>query len=164
MPVNPTTSRLCPECGLEKGPEAFYWASRGGYLVRPRCKECYRAYYKANRERLIARQSAYPQAGHKGKTVYRRKALRKYGMTQEDYDRLLEAQGYRCKICGAEKNETRTCSDFHIDHDHANGRVRGLICGKCNGALGCMGDTPQALLKYVFYLHDYPNECDGSGI
>lgn len=58
----------------------------------------------------------------------RAKAL---GVTDEEYARMLAAQGGGCAICGA-KPKTRR---LHVDHDHASGKVRGLLCHRCNRAL-----------------------------
>jgi len=56
---------------------------------------------------------------------------RQLGVTDEAYEALLEAQGGGCAICGA-KPKTRR---LHVDHDHATGKVRGLLCHRCNRAL-----------------------------
>ena len=53
------------------------------------------------------------------------------GVDDAEYARLLEAQGGGCAICGS-KPKTRR---LHVDHDHATGRVRGLLCHRCNRAL-----------------------------
>ena len=63
----------------------------------------------------------------------RRKPTRakQLGVSDDEYARLLEAQGGGCAICGA-KPKTRR---LHVDHDHATGKVRGLLCHRCNRAL-----------------------------
>lgn len=58
----------------------------------------------------------------------------KYGITQEIYDNLLLKQDYRCFICNV-KHEDMS-KGLHIDHDHNNGEIRGLLCSNCNGSLG----------------------------
>lgn len=58
---------------------------------------------------------------------------RKYGLTLEEYDRMLAEQGGRCGICG--RQPTRGVS-LHVDHCHLTGRVRGILCFRCNNALG----------------------------
>lgn len=59
---------------------------------------------------------------------------RRYGMTPGDYEALLEAQGGACAICrGPQSAKYRV---FDVDHDHATGRVRGLLCRRCNTGLG----------------------------
>jgi Recombination endonuclease VII len=53
------------------------------------------------------------------------------GVGDDEYARLLKAQGGGCAICGA-KPKTRR---LHVDHDHKTGKVRGLLCHRCNRAL-----------------------------
>ncbi len=66
----------------------------------------------------------------------------------EDYDRMLEEQDGGCHICG-KKPEGRA---LDIDHDHATGKVRGLLCSNHNRALGLLGDDVSLMLKSVEYL------------
>lgn len=54
----------------------------------------------------------------------------KYRLRKEDYEALLEKQNSRCAICQIEK------SRLHIDHDHKTGKVRGLLCQRCNISIG----------------------------
>ena len=73
--------------------------------------------------------------------------------TQADYDRLLVKQEGLCAVC--RQKETRRIRGkvirLSVDHDHDTGRVRGLLCGSCNVALGLLGDdqaTIEALARY----------------
>lgn len=68
-----------------------------------------------------------------------------YEITLQEYDLLLEEQGGRCCACNSE-------SELQIDHCHETGKVRGLLCGPCNGALGLARDDWQrleGLSKYI---------------
>jgi hypothetical protein len=70
-----------------------------------------------------------------------------YGLTVEDYNARLVAQGGVCAICGkTEKGYLR------VDHDHATGRVRGLLCNYCNAALGQVQDNIAVLENMIAYL------------
>jgi hypothetical protein len=74
-----------------------------------------------------------------------------YGMTEADYQKLLTSQGGVCGICRhspAEIGESRLV----VDHDHATGRVRGLLCRMCNLGLGRFRDSPTLLRSAVKYL------------
>ena len=77
-------------------------------------------------------------------------ALRRYGLTQADADRILAAQGGCCAICHVMKPGGR--GSWHVDHDHVTGRVRGLLCHKCNTGIGLFGDNPMMLEVAVRYL------------
>ena len=60
-----------------------------------------------------------------------------YGISVDDYDRMFLEQRGRCRICGSDKPGKHK-RHFSVDHDHANGRVRGLLCVRCNVGLGWM--------------------------
>lgn len=125
------TTRKCNRCGLEKPTSELVASKRyvGGFM--PLCKPCRNQYWKrhfqkddAARRRQIDR-------------VLRAKMLRSYGMVAADYDRMLNEQGDRCKLCGStEKGRKDRFRFWNIDHCHKTGRVRGLLCHTCNITLG----------------------------
>ena len=85
----------------------------------------------------------------KGADHLRRAALRlKYGLTMEAYTAMLDEQGGACAICGSAPDGR----PLHVDHDHATGAVRGLLCGLCNAGLGNYRDDPALLAKAIAYL------------
>jgi hypothetical protein len=65
--------------------------------------------------------------------------LKRYGLTPEAYDSLLESQGGGCAICGSTIADSRG-NRPHVDHCHDTGKVRGILCGRCNMGLGHFGD------------------------
>lgn len=77
-----------------------------------------------------------------------------YDFSLADYEALIVAQGYRCAICGAERGTDRGHRLF-VDHDHATGRIRGLLCSKCNSAIGYFADSPKRLRKAAAYLENW---------
>jgi hypothetical protein len=74
---------------------------------------------------------------------------KKYGMTIAQFDAMFSAQDGRCAIC-RETSATRLC----IDHDHATGRVRKLLCHSCNVGLSRFRDNPALLEKAAEYIRD----------
>lgn len=117
-----------------------------------RSTEWARAHPERHRERTKAWQRANP-----GKTAIslRRSRLKaKYGLTEEDYARMLETQNDRCAICGKPQIDSKD-GRFHVDHDHKTGRVRGLLCDRCNVGLGSFEDNPQRLVLAARYLNDF---------
>lgn len=82
------------------------------------------------------------------RTVRRRG--QKYGITQEDYQRMLDSQSNVCAICGG--YETWEHSRLCVDHCHKTGKVRGLLCSRCNKALGGFWDDTAILSKAIDYL------------
>lgn len=75
---------------------------------------------------------------------------KKYGLTKEQYQERLEAQGGCCVIC----RDGKTKRDFHIDHEHTTGRIRGLLCSRCNTGLGQFRDSIGFLAKAQEYLRE----------
>lgn len=85
---------------------------------------------------------------------------RMYGITQIEYDALLERQGGRCAICRTDTvggNGKR----WHIDHDHATGIVRGLLCMKCNLGLGYFDEDHHRMINACIYLGAVPSSPIG---
>lgn len=81
----------------------------------------------------------------------------RYGITIAQYDALAEAQGGGCALCG---KACTTGKRLAVDHDHATGRVRGLLCRKCNRGLGHFDDDPAALRRAADYLTAQTDEKD----
>lgn len=77
-----------------------------------------------------------------------------YGVSPDDYDQLLAEQYGGCAICGSRVGNKRTLS-LHVDHDHATGVVRGLLCGRCNTALGMLDDNPTKVRRLLDYLEQH---------
>ncbi len=78
-----------------------------------------------------------------------------YGITQSDYLLILESQGGRCAICRTDSPETKWHKTFSVDHCHATGKVRGLLCQKCNMAIGYLKDSPEAADSAAAYLRKH---------
>lgn len=74
-------------------------------------------------------------------------------MEPDDYDRLYAAQDGRCAICRRATGKTRRLS---VDHDHATGKVRGLLCRPCNQMLGHARDEELFFMRAWLYLNDPP--------
>lgn len=101
--------------------------SQALYLKEYRCR---------NRDRIRTGQKSWTDRNREYVRESQREKQYKnrYGITVADYDRMLLAQGGRCAICKTDKSLGR--GRFHVDHDHATGRVRGILCHLCNTALG----------------------------
>lgn len=136
--------RYCPECASWLPRERFYKDSRASSGLTRRCKKHHitRAYESRKKHqpassRWVAQRNSW--------------LLRKYGISIVDYDNLFEDQGGRCAICGSEDSRNGN-RGLVVDHDHATGQVRGLLCGTCNTALGKFRDDPTILLSAISYL------------
>ncbi len=83
--------------------------------------------------------------------------LRKlYGITLERYNEMLAAQGGGCAICG-DGPSGKSKDWLHVDHCHATGTVRGLLCQHCNHGIGKFSDSPERLEKAAAYLRSKVN-------
>ena len=85
------------------------------------------------------------------RSYHRRVTVAKYGMTEQDFEDLSAAQGYKCRLCDRPASKERY-GKLSIDHCHDTGVVRGLLCLRCNTALGKFSDNPRTLLRAAQYL------------
>lgn len=86
-------------------------------------------------------------------------ALKKYGMTLEEFEAKVKEQDGKCAICKEElKFGTGGCA---VDHDHTTNRVRGLLCRLCNVGVGHFRENPELLLRAVAYLRNKSTEDVG---
>lgn len=84
----------------------------------------------------------------------RRETLRKYGLRQSDYDRMMVRQHGVCAACGEPETAAMNGQPMSlaVDHDHDSGAFRGLLCGRCNRALGLSRDNPETLRRLADYV------------
>lgn len=134
-------------------------------------RERNKAYYDANREDLLARQRVVRAADDLEVKAARRarsrwnNAKRKYGLTLDDYNRMLERQGGLCANpgCFNEPPIDGRFGRFDVDHDHSccPGKescgkcIRGLLCGLCNRALGMLQDDVKRIRGLADYLEPW---------
>lgn len=109
------------------------------------------AYYYANREKVLVKNRARASTAEARKKARDYQLKKKFGISPEDYDQLLESQDGRCAICRRPDSRSRY-KPFHVDHDHKTGKVRGLLCAGCNTGLGNLQDDPEVLLRAIAYL------------
>jgi hypothetical protein len=137
--------RICNKCGKSKPANEKYFAPRDGDRLRGWCRVCDIAYKtdyaRKNRHRWKERASAYQR---------KRSYKLKYGLTVEQYEEMAAAQDWKCSICRRRyfKQPRRLC----VDHDHATGAVRGLLCVACNRGIGYFEDNPDRLRAAAVYL------------
>lgn len=124
------------------------------------CKSCYNtAWVKADPARRQARNeyealwaTRHPE---ETKIIKRRSLLRKsYGLEWEDYQKLLDFQDRTCAICLVKFTDEGVIE--HLDHDHATGEVRGVLCDACNHGLGRFRDSIEYLERAQQYLRRPP--------
>lgn len=79
-------------------------------------------------------------------------SLRRYGITPDEKWALLDTQGGRCAICRTSEPGRR---GWQVDHDHKSGKVRGILCARCNLALGNAHDDVVTLQMMIDYLNSH---------
>ena len=79
---------------------------------------------------------------------------RTYGLSQEDYFNMLDKQDYCCPICLLPVDKEMHYGKFVVDHCHNSGKVRGLLCNKCNLLLGNARDNIKVLEQAITYLKE----------
>jgi hypothetical protein len=165
--IGPAT-KTCKRCRTTKSLDQFYANPKGRNGTRPECKTCTgeirRAWYANNRkaeiervtawqrehpDKLKARMDAFRAAGKKKLSDRKSHLKRKYGLSLEQYDAMLAAQGGVCAICHLPRPDERR---LHVDHDHETGEIRGLLCFSCNNALGDFRDSLELFRAAAEYL------------
>lgn len=140
--------KTCTACKTPKPLGAFGTDRREGRTHYSHCKECRKAEVNAWRlKNRDAHNAAERRRYAESPTKWDRHLRNKYGIDAAEYERLLEGQGGRCGVCKEGSEET-----LAVDHDHATGAVRGLLCAKCNRMLGCALDNPATLDAGAAYL------------
>lgn len=169
-------NKRCKRCGQVKSLDAFYRhdGCRGG--VRPECKTCNlaekaarhaanpepardrtRRWQEENPERYKAKRLQYEADGRKAISNRRSHLKRKYGITLEQYDEMLAKQGGVCGIC---RCEPRPDISLHVDHNHATGEIRGLLCFSCNVTVGHLREDHDRLAAVAAYLRAHDPETE----
>jgi len=143
--------KTCTTCECVLLTSEFHGSRNRPDGLHPQCKTC------GNRARRQYRR-AHPQPPRVWSADSRRWHLQAdYGLSPEQYDAMLSAQGGVCAICAGP--ETRTNREgapryLSVDHDHSTGRIRGLLCSTCNRGLGQFNDDVEYLRSAIAYLAD----------
>lgn len=174
--------KKCKECGLIKTLAEFSPHPWAKYKVRPRCKLCRNKMFQERRKEMceyykrkgidLSKSKQCRVCGKtKEPTEFGFQAMGKQGLSSECreclnkrarksfykrypyYIELLEKQNNACAICGATSPDPNgKLRRFPVDHNHNTGMVRGLLCNRCNRALGLLGSDVAILEEAIEYL------------
>jgi hypothetical protein len=145
-----TGIKWCPTCKSEKPLQEYSIVKKGKRAGHPAgsCKKC--------------RSELHSRRVRKDPTIYERiewpsKLKKYYGISVTDYENMLSAQGGKCAICRSSDSSSRGYkrslnAKFAVDHCHKTKKVRGLLCTKCNRALGMLDDNVESVLRMAEYL------------
>lgn len=155
------STKTCTKCKLERpiglfGKRPEY---RDGY--RTQCNPCrskMTSDYQQVEDVRVKRREAYRSARAalvsdptKDASLRWSKIKTKYGLSRDEYETMLSSQDGACGICRTREPGGRY-GVFVVDHCHTGGDVRGLLCNKCNTAIGMLGDTVESAQRVVDYL------------
>lgn len=130
--------RFCPACKVYRS-LTFFWkgGNRDGYCHY--CKDC----WKSIRRKYYSRNKEYAFLN------YRKNLFKKYGISNEEFEKMSDQQNGKCSICLQPNANGKKLS---VDHCHKLGKVRGLICNRCNLGIGNFRDSIGILKKAIEYL------------
>lgn len=141
--------KTCCVCGERKHFNDFYNFKNKSDNKSYRCKLCDD---KARKKW----SSTNPQKAYESMRGRNLKA--RFGISLDDYKKMLEKQEGKCAICGVTENNTigeRKDWSFAVDHDHETGKIRGLLCNNCNRGLGLLKDNIELLRKAASYVEEH---------
>lgn len=125
------------------------------------CKPCYaremREYLARNPEQHKKKRLAYVSWQERNPRAHKHNLLRfKYGMTVDHYEQLMRDQDGKCAVCGGVERGIDHRSGkpraLSVDHCHATGTIRGLLCADCNRCIGMARENISVLSKMISYL------------
>jgi hypothetical protein len=169
--------RRCRKCGKAKTEQEFRKGHKGRRQTL--CKVCaaahlrqwrdknkdhvdaYHREYRKRPDQVVKKLDYNKKRYHANPEVFRDKYLqRTFGISLDDYNRLLALQGGVCAICSQPCKSGR---ELAVDHDHQTGQVRALLCMNCNRAIGWLQDRPELLMSATEYLLRFRNVLKGLG-
>ncbi len=153
--------KRCPKCKQQyEATLKFFFADKshkdglGSWckLCKRAANDTYKETPKGRAVTLEAKRAYYHTEG--GAVMQRKQDLKKkYGISLEDYDRMLVEQEGKCLICGDGPGKKPGKKKYlGVDHDHITGAVRGLLCTGCNLMIGYAHDNVDILTKAIHYL------------
>ncbi len=154
--INGVQAQKCSVCRTVQVLDAFSLDTYKKLGRHTTCRTCNRtrsrAWMEKNRDRARIAKAAYNRSHP---DVKRRSCWREKGIniTTQEYYEMVQTQGGRCLICT--RHEDVLTRRLAVDHDHQTGRIRGLLCGSCNSALGFFNENINALEAAVQYLRRY---------
>jgi hypothetical protein len=120
-----------------------------------RCRSCRNEYKRSFwakpevRDRWIKKSKEFRKT-HEGQRSRRRSAWKsRYNLSEDVYYQMCKTQNYSCAVCGIRVTGN---DHLHVDHDHASGKVRGLLCRCCNTAVGMVRESREILKNLIVYL------------
>ena len=146
-------NKICRLCNKGKPIESYSIRNKQTNSRRTECKSClnekrrksksYRKWADKNKEHLKKYERSY-------------RLKKKYGITLDDYNKMLTDQDNKCAICKTSKPlpNKKSYNGWHVDHCHTTGKIRGILCHTCNPSLGAFKDDINILKNAIKYLQN----------
>ena len=143
------TQKRCSKCKQIKTHTDFSYRDKEHKYLNSWCKQCNARHSKKWRKRNVklsrelSRQARYKD---------------QFGITIDDYDKMFLAQDGVCAICGEAEttNKHGNVQRLSVDHNHKTGKIRGLLCARCNGlVLPIVENQNNLIVAAIKYLRDY---------
>lgn len=136
---------MCNTCGNVKPLSEFYFTRTTG-RYQTQCKDCKKEY---NKRRISSMEPSDVKRARKDARL-----KHKFGISAKQYDIINSEQGGLCAICGKEEETIDWYGErsLAVDHNHDTGKIRGLLCYKCNVSLGWFNDRPDTIRAAIRYL------------
>jgi hypothetical protein len=147
----------CVDCKRTLPEEQYYWKKAGDRHSHS-CRACYQLKRRGYQIDYFATGPGKEKARNRHCPEKRSEYIVKsYGLTLDKYNQMVKVQGGGCAICGSKQAKTKRNGRFCVDHNHATGEVRGLLCAPCNRGIGLLGDNPDTLKLAAEYLLSPPS-------
>jgi len=158
-PTLPITKQ-CSKCKKVLALEFFPFKGLIGHRkmngkLLSRCNNCIKSQREKEKSRRKEYRKKYQQTEKYKEKQAEYRILSTYGIGKHEKELLLNYQGNKCAVCGTIKPNKL---GWVIDHDHFTNKVRGILCGNCNAALGLLKDSRQILQAADAYLAKYEQE------
>lgn len=152
--------KRCTHCHQPKPSSAFSRNARAHDGLQSWCKACVSDYHRSHpRKKQAYRPEAHRAYYQRNRERVRwQNTLKKYGVTAAEYDVLFAFQHGACAICFHQPPAGK--KPLGVDHDHGTGKVRGLLCGPCNSAIGLLGDDVGRILMAAAYVQHHGATAD----
>lgn len=136
----------CPRCKVAKQKSEFGKDSTKAKGISSWCKDCKRKWRSEHRKK-------YPEKARI--RDFANDLMKHYGITPEKYQEMDRRQKGRCACCGRHKSNFKR--GLHVDHDHKSGKIRALLCTRCNPGIGYFEHSIPMLKRAIRYLEKFKN-------
>jgi len=144
--------KICKICKIKKSLTEFHKLRKWNASYCKLCQSDWIRQWRLNNLEKLREQGRNRSKLVSPKTRRKYKYMTRYGITFNDYEEMFKKQGGLCAICFMP--ETGQKRSLSVDHCHKTGKVRGLLCDKCNNMLGRAGDNCMVLMSGAYYLEE----------